>query len=771
LLELSRKAESALIASDYAKAYHCCAAFDSALASAGASAESLDFLRPVSQRVVRISAKALQQISDSLGRVCMVFDTVRYAEVLSVFGSLESNSSLSARINGAYEAAVLASVREFGGAANSKSFDGLFLELLKKLAAILLSLHAAIVWHEHGCDDMSEARGGMLQDMLGSRSRFCRTSVQSIERVLDSSTSTLRCPLEPRDIVSVYETTIRLNGLYEAFLRLSSTSLESIHLETRAEAKRVPKVISREELDGIPEISLRFAPRRGRAPESSDRFRKPLGVIGPGPVLLALNKWLSRQWELVHDAQVCEMRKLFAESAWLRTNITPAELHLLRSEIRRDCAIGPLTVSLREASFTLGNVMGSAGGLEWLSMGSRSPVGNGDVFPGSFHDASEVTLTPALVKAVKLVRECHFVAGPRVAELRTRCCRDVIVLFWEVLQQAFELLPAAANGLSLVDVLSTADMVRQRRIDGMKEHMPPAFRGQLSLLLAYPARERGAVSSRALTAFCVALECLSSAKTLLGPWLLLLCDSSDTPKGALDAQYVRTSLALCEAFSKASYAFCASSLVCDELRTACARVDLWAACAPGTLPTEVSPYVLEFLRRCEQFLSQRPSLPPESSHKLCVAICESAGDALVDGFGALPSSSVSSRMQMFFDARHLEVELEEATGLHPVPGAARLKQYIQAWFLAPEELRSWIDSKQRRLRLSDAHVEALSRQSASAANGNGSGGSAIRVMLTRAHSDFLGSFRSLMSVGGEEPVSTFTIDDDEEVNAEIGGAM
>lgn len=761
LSELSRRAESALSAAAYGRAYEFCRAFDAALAAAGASAPARSFLQPITERVVRVSAKALQQLSDSLGRVCYVFDAVRYAEVLQAFGSLESAESLNARVVAAYEGAVLASVREFGAAAKCLAFEEAFRGLLTKLATVAGSLNAAITWHENGGGDGSSVICALRHHVAGSRAQLCRAIVQSVVRVLESSPPALKRPVTARSLVGVYEMTTKFNAILEAFLRLSNASLESIENDARAAACQIPKQLTTESLDGIPEVgvNLHFAPRRGRVAESGHRFEKPFKKVGAGPLLRVLNKWTGRQWGLLQGERMKEARLLLADAPWIRAGLSLDEITLLQDRSKASCAVGSVSVSLQEARDALSIVSGPVGDTDWMRIGVADVLEGSEGCCDSSLEANEVTLTLAVRGLVQLAADDHLLCSARIPELRTRCCRDAIELFWLVLRAAFELLPPDESRKSFSDVLSTSSMVRQRQLDAMTEHLPNALRSQMTTLLAPSLESSSIVSSQNLTASCVAVECLLTMKALLGPWLMTLCEASDTSNAALDTRFLRMAFALCDSFAETSYKVCVSSLVYGDLSIACLTNQLWGKCEPGCFPTQVSPYVVDFLQRCGVVLRQRPALPPESSHKLCVALCEAATSSLLDGLSTLPTSSVSFRMQMLLDARHLETELEERTGLRPVPGARRLKECIQAWFLPPEELQSWIDRKQRRLQLSEAHVEALSRQSSSDSRTLAASGSAVGILLSRAHSDFLGSFRSLLSVTREDARATFTIGD------------
>lgn len=764
LSELSRKAESALSTAEYGRAYACTTEFDAAVLAAGVSAPSLRFLQPLSERVMRASAKALQQLSGSLGRVCLVFDSVRYAEALQAFGSLEADASLSARVIGAYEAAVLTAVREYGVEVQTQDFDISFRGLLKKLTAFVQSLDTAILWHREGTKEASSVSTAIRDHVGGSRARFAISIVESVKRVLDSSAAPRRV-VEAPVLVEVHELTTRFNSILEAFLRQSNESLEYLETKARAEASASPRKHSTEVLDGIPEVGVnfRFVPRRGRVAEGGGRLGKQLDEIGPGPLLRALSKWVSHHWDVLEITRMAEARILIADSSWLRPLMPRENLNSLQKRLSSACGTTTLSLSLQEAVDALKSHSKSMAKPAWMKIGVRTGLRGSESFTGCALDASEITLTPAAEKLLVLAADNHILCSSRIPELRGRCCRDAVQLLWLVLRASFELLPEDESQKSFSDVLSTSSMVRKRQLLAVSDHLPTALRSQLTALLTPTLECWDAHSPRDLTAACVAVECLLSMKALIQPWLLLLCEANTSANAGLDLRFVRVAFEICDSYAHTSYTLCCLAVACGELGVACSSVQHWGCSESGELPSEVSPYVKNHLQRCAEVLRLHPKLPLESSRKLDMALCQTTMDVLVDSYASLPASSASSRIQMLYDAQGIESGLEDATGMHPVPGADRLKQYIQAWFLSAEELQSWVDQRQRRLQLTEAHVEALLRPPAGdgdAGGVGGAGGPALRVMLSRAHSDFLGSFRSLLSGAEEEAEATFTIGDD-----------
>lgn len=767
LSDLSRKAESAFGAAEYGRAYACTTDFDAAVRAAGLSHSSLSFVQPLSERVLRVSAKALQQLSDSLGRVCFVFDAVRYAEALHAFGSLEPDASLSARVVGAYEAAVLASMREYGAEVQSHNFELAYRNLLKKLVGVVQSLDAAIAWHQQ---DDARGTGSVATPtrthVESSRPRFALSVVESVTRVLRSSAAPSRA-LDAPAIVEIYELTTRFNAVLEAFVRKASETLESVESTARAMVSELPRKHSTNGLDGIPEagVNFRFTPRRGRVAAGGGRLGRQLEDIGPGPLLRGLSKWASRHWDVVQCARMSEARLLIADTAWARPFVPRETVDSLQTRLQEACARSSLKFSLQQAGDTLQSPSRRAGSPAWMGLGERTTStrgGDGETADDFAVDASEITLTPAATQLLQVAADNHMLCGSRIPELRARCCRDAVELLWLVLRASFELLPLDESRKSFSDVLSTSSMVRQRQLDALSEHLPAALRSQLTTLLTPALEVWDAHSPRDLVAVCVGVECLLSLKALLAPWLRLLCDASRSANAGLDGRFVRVALQICDSFAGTCYTLACLAAACGELGVAAAATSRWAGGdADDALPSAASPYADEHLARCARTLRLRPALPLESSRKLDVALCQTTTDVLVDAYASLPATTAAaSRLQMLYDARHIERGLEALTGVRPVPGAARLTAYVQAWFLGREARAAWVDAAARRLRLGEAHVAPLLAARGDA--GGAGAGPALREALARAGAEVVGSLRGWVSGEGVGEADIFTIGEAEE---------
>lgn len=123
--------------------------------------------------------------------------------------------------------------------------------------------------------------------------------------------------------------------------------------------------------------------------------------------------------------------------------------------------------------------------------------------------------------------------------------------------------------------------------------------------------------------------------------------------------------------------------------------------------SKASPYVMEMMSRIRcGYLDVY--LPPKAAERLSFMVCETAMDAVLEGFSRVQyCSHTAAASQVLLDIRTLDLALTEHTGICPCPGRMRTEMYVKATFLSEDELKEWIDCHKRKLNLSKNQVDAL----------------------------------------------------------------
>lgn len=768
LLTLSSSAAKALHSADLARANSLCLAYESALSAAGSSAASLAFLGPVSERVARTSARTLQSVSESLTRICCVFDGFRYGEVFAVLGTL-GEADVCARVVAAYEGAVLKERRCRAG-------SGYF----RAVAGIVLSFYRAVEWHR--------GEGGMGE----ARKRFCRVVMVQTARVLAEITDGGGCG-EVQRLLEIYRCVWQLDMLLEAVASGAGTSLASIDADEEDEVRRrsFNSEASTDSLDRVPELAnadrlvlRKYGSSGGVKGKSVRRMRIALDAAGGGCLLRALKDFVVAEWRRLAKVVRGEALELIRSAAWSRLRFTALQLAAIERSMREsgvgDAAFSPGDFTPDMALAVLKS--GSVERLAWVSTSKNGGRDSDDAGSGTTasatlptevmesRDMGELTFSAVSLSLYLNTIAYHLCVGRQIQEVRTICCHDAIQLYLLLLRVVLRLLPSPPEETVLAQVLSTSASCQEESYmrfksylaPGVAQHANPLFDdntgddGEGEIVLPSFSLNFGGFDR--LVPTCVCLESAWSLKEELGPSMIGLCGDDILSSRSADAAFV-----MCAHFRKATYLYLARTLFCSRLRNSCVKDPAWGASllfSSEVLPTGELSYVRQFFVITKRFAEIRQHLPPESADRLGVALCHVSMSTLLDAFSELNDCTISTRLQMFYDVRTVEQELETLTGLHPLPGVARLKAYVQAWFLEADELDGWIEDNRRALALSESHVLALKQ-----VNLDTSPSEAVLSFFGNS-SGLLGSLKSLVSLNGEreqdDDVPTFVISDEME---------